>query len=84
VILSICPPAAALTVAAEVARLGFDGIYVDANAISPSTAMQVGALMQTTGASFVDGGIIGPPPRDGGPTILYLSGPAARPPSPSC
>jgi 3-hydroxyisobutyrate dehydrogenase-like beta-hydroxyacid dehydrogenase len=77
VILSICPPAAAVTVAAEVADLGFDGVYVDANAIAPSTAAQIGALMQTIGASFVDGGIIGPPPRDGGTTILYLSGPAA-------
>ena len=33
VILSICPPHAALEVARSVA--GFDGIYVDANAVSP-------------------------------------------------
>jgi len=31
-IVSVCPPAAAIEVAQEVSELGFDGIYVDANA----------------------------------------------------
>jgi hypothetical protein len=43
VILSICPPAAAVTVATEVAHVGFEGVYVDANAIAPSTAAQIDA-----------------------------------------
>jgi hypothetical protein len=102
VILSVCPPHAARSVAESVR--GFGGIYVDANAISPQTARSVaksvgaagagesGAGQSGTGAGareagqggagavFVDGGIIGPPPRpDGAPdapdgTRLYLSG----------
>jgi 3-hydroxyisobutyrate dehydrogenase-like beta-hydroxyacid dehydrogenase len=40
IILSICPPHAALPVAREVAAAAFTGVFVDANAISPSTARQ--------------------------------------------
>src|SRR5512132_461921 len=36
VVLSICPPHAALETAALAA--GYDGVYVDANAVSPETA----------------------------------------------
>jgi 3-hydroxyisobutyrate dehydrogenase-like beta-hydroxyacid dehydrogenase len=64
VILSVCPPHAAAEVAASVA--GFEGVYVDANAISPATAREIGP--------DVDGGIIGSPPRNGSTTRLYLSG----------
>jgi 3-hydroxyisobutyrate dehydrogenase-like beta-hydroxyacid dehydrogenase len=71
VILSICPPHAALDVARSVA--GFDGVYVDANAVSPATARE----LDTAVGTFVDGGIIGPPPREPGSTRLYLSGPKA-------
>jgi 3-hydroxyisobutyrate dehydrogenase-like beta-hydroxyacid dehydrogenase len=67
-ILSICPPHAALEVATEVAD--FDGLYVDANAISPGRTRQVAALH----ARFVDGGIVGGPPEADGETRLYLSG----------
>ena len=35
VVLSICPPAVAEDVADQVAGAGFNGLYVDANAISP-------------------------------------------------
>jgi 3-hydroxyisobutyrate dehydrogenase-like beta-hydroxyacid dehydrogenase len=77
VILSICPPAEAVTVATEVGRLGFRGVYVDANAIAPSTAEQISAVMHAVGASFVDASIIGPPPADGRQTTVYLSGPGA-------
>ena len=68
VVLSICPPHAAVDVAQQVS--GFVGIYVDANAVSPATARTIGGLH----ARFVDGGIIGPPPREAGATRLYLSG----------
>lgn len=68
VVLSVCPPHAALEVAT--ATRGFDGTYVDANAISPMRAGEVEALH----ARYVDGGIIGPPPRATGDTRLYLSG----------
>jgi 3-hydroxyisobutyrate dehydrogenase-like beta-hydroxyacid dehydrogenase len=75
VIMSICPPHAALDVARAAA--GFEGTYVDANAISPATAREVAAVIEDGGASYVDGGIIGAPPTTPGTTRLYLSGPRA-------
>jgi len=47
---------------------------VDANAISAGTARSVGRVVEKVGASFVDGGIIGPPPVEAGRSRLYLSG----------
>ena len=78
VILSICPPHAALDVAAQVAGTGYAGIYVDANAISVATAEQVSGIVTAAGATYVDGGIIGTPPEIAGHTRLYLSGPRAN------
>jgi 3-hydroxyisobutyrate dehydrogenase-like beta-hydroxyacid dehydrogenase len=75
VIVSVCPPHAALDVARRVA--GFGGLYLDANAVSPETAREVAAIAEAGGASYVDGGIVGPPPRAPGNTRLYLSGPRA-------
>ena len=74
VILSVCPPQVAGEVARAVAATGFDGLYVDANAVSPDAARSIGATVEAAGASFVDGGIIGFPPRTAGSTRLYLSG----------
>ena len=71
VVLSICPPHAALDVARSVD--GFGGTYVDANAISPARSREVAALH----GRFVDGGIVGGPPRAAGDTRLYLSGTGA-------
>ena len=68
VVLSICPPHAALDVARACA--GFGGVYCDANAISPGTMREVAEIV---GRHVVDGGIIGGPPREPG-TRLYLSG----------
>ncbi len=79
--LSILPPGEAEALAHRLApalsALAKKPIYVDCNAISPQTAQQVGAIVEQSGATFVDGGIIGGPPRAGysGPTI-YASGPA--------
>jgi hypothetical protein len=73
-ILSICPPAAAVDVGREVAALGFRGVYVDGNAVAPDTTGLVGDIVSGGGAQFVDGGIIGPPPHRPGTTRLYLSG----------
>jgi 3-hydroxyisobutyrate dehydrogenase-like beta-hydroxyacid dehydrogenase len=91
IILSVCPPHAALPTARAVAAAGFTGVYVDANAISPGTACDVQAVVQAAGARYVDGGIVGLPPvpaqagdgdGDGagpGGTRLYLAGgPAGR------
>ena len=77
VILSICPPHAALDVARQVASAGYAGLYVDANAISVATAEQVSGVVTAAGATYVDGGIIGMPPEVAGHTRLYLSGPHA-------
>ncbi|HYQ65479.1 DUF1932 domain-containing protein [Actinophytocola sp.] len=73
VVVSVCPPAAALDVARQVARIGFTGCYVDANAISPRHSEGIAAVLD--GATVVDGGIVGPPPRKPDTTRLYLSGP---------
>jgi 3-hydroxyisobutyrate dehydrogenase-like beta-hydroxyacid dehydrogenase len=73
VILSVCPPHAAGEVARSVG--GFGGLYVDANAIAPSTARELADAVPD--ADLVDGGIVGPPPRRAGTTRLYLSGPSA-------
>lgn len=70
VIISVCPPGAARDVANQVSALGFGGIYVDVNAISPATTRSVGGQF----ARFVDGGVVGPPVRSPGTTRLYLSG----------
>jgi len=78
VILSVCPPHAALDLAQSVAEQKFNGIYVDANAVSRATAEQIGATVTKAGASFVDGGIIGSPVKRAGTTRLYLSGARAR------
>lgn len=75
IVVSVCPPASAVTVAQQVARTGFTGCYVDANAISPRHSAQIATLLGTVGATVVDGGIVGPPPRHAGSTRLYLSGP---------
>jgi 3-hydroxyisobutyrate dehydrogenase-like beta-hydroxyacid dehydrogenase len=72
IILSICPPHSALDVAWAVH--GFTGLYLDANAIAPGTAREVAELITANGGSYVDGGIIGPPPVALGTTRLYLSG----------
>ena len=77
-IISVCPPASALDLARQVGALGFRGTYVDGNAVAPDTARKIGDLVTAAGAIFVDGGIIGPPPRRPGTTRLYLSGPGAR------
>ena len=71
-IVSVCPPHAAAAVAEQ--AIGYTGVYVDANAVSPATARAIGDLVTGGGASFADGGIIGPPPYEPGTTRLYLSG----------
>lgn len=74
VVLSVCPPHAAVDVAKEVASMNFRGVYVDANAVSRATAEEIGAIVTKAGAAFVDGGIIGSPVKQAGTTRLYLSG----------
>ena len=72
IVFSICPPHAALEVAGSLGSFG--GVYLDANAVSPATAAKVAEVVDT----FVDGGIVGSPPREAGTTRLYLSGEGAE------
>jgi 3-hydroxyisobutyrate dehydrogenase-like beta-hydroxyacid dehydrogenase len=78
-VLSIVPPADALSLAEKLAPLlGSNNrkpLYVDCNAVSPPTVERIAAIIADTGAPFVDAGIIGPPPKPGGkPTAFYASG----------
>jgi 3-hydroxyisobutyrate dehydrogenase-like beta-hydroxyacid dehydrogenase len=54
IVLSICPPAIAEDVARQVFDLGFDGVFVEANAISPERMRRIAAL----GPRVVDASII--------------------------
>ncbi len=74
VALSICPPEFARTTAEAFIDAGFKGLYADCNAVSPTTARSVRDLVEAAGCDFVDGGIVGGPPRGNGRTRLYLSG----------
>lgn len=73
-VLSICIPSGAFEVARQVAARKFRGIYIDANAIAPAHSREIGCLVEASGASFVDGGIIGLPPTPTRITRLYLCG----------
>ena len=75
VVFSICPPHAAVEVARSLGPL--QELYVDANAVSPATVREVAGIVEAAGGRFVDGGIVGSPPRETGTTRLYLSGPEA-------
>ena len=82
-ILSIVPPGEALVLAERLAPALRDAarkpVYVDCNAVSPDTVLRIDRVVRETGASFVDGGIIGPPPEtDSSKTRIYLSGPDAQ------
>jgi 3-hydroxyisobutyrate dehydrogenase-like beta-hydroxyacid dehydrogenase len=64
-VLSVCPPRAALGVASQVAEAAkdkCDWIYLDANAVALATACRVARVAEDAGARYVDGGTIGPPP----------------------
>ncbi len=74
VIVSVCPPHTAVSVAEEVLAAGFSGVYLDANAIAPQKVIQMAQRMAAAGVVFVDGGIIGGPAWEPQSTWLYLSG----------
>jgi len=81
IILSILPPGDALGLAERLAPslrgAAKKPIYVDCNALDPATVVKIARVVQETGALFVDGGIIGGPPRPGYSPRIYLSGQAA-------
>ncbi|MFD5473375.1 DUF1932 domain-containing protein [Streptomyces sp. NPDC127105] len=75
IVISLCPPAAAEDLGRDVAGHRFVGVYVEANAISPTRAQRIAALLEPD-ATVVDGGVVGSPPVGGKTPTLYLSGPA--------
>ena len=78
-ILSVLVPAQALAlaelIAESVRRTGCHPIYADMNAIAPQTVMRISDVMTNAGVTFIDGGIIGSPPKAGSSTRVYCSGP---------
>jgi 3-hydroxyisobutyrate dehydrogenase-like beta-hydroxyacid dehydrogenase len=78
IIISICPPQSAEEVAKSVIQEGYQGLYLDANAISPQSAKMLQQIMAENGIGFIDGAIIGGPAWAPGETFLYLSGKAAE------
>lgn len=76
-LISVCPPHAALELAELVMACNFQGIYADVNAVSPTTVTTIASKLEKAGIEVVDGGIIGLPPVTRGTTWLYLSGKAA-------
>lgn len=83
IILSIVPPAEAVSVAENVSaaarQQGKQAVFMDCNAISPDTMRQVAAAFDGSRVDVLDGSIIGLPPQPGknGPK-LYVSGDAAN------
>src|SRR6185437_12077848 len=54
-------------------------VYVECNAVSPPTMLEIAGVIGATGCPFVGAGIIGPPPKPGTTnTKIYASGPAAH------
>ena len=82
VILSILVPSEAASAAEAMAdairNTGSSPVFVDCNAIAPSTANQICETITKAGGRFIDGGIIGGPPGPNEITRLYVSGPNDR------
>ena len=80
IFLSILPPSDALglaeKMAAMIATSNHKPIYVDCNAVSPPTKVEIGNVIIKAGSPFVDVGIIGLPPKPNsdGP-VMIVSGP---------
>ena len=81
VVLSVMNPGAALDFAREAANAMRAAkrqiVFADCNAIAPDTVHEIARTIEGAGGRFIDGGIIGPPPRGKAKTNLYVSGPGA-------
>jgi 3-hydroxyisobutyrate dehydrogenase-like beta-hydroxyacid dehydrogenase len=73
-IVSVCPPEFADDVANCVLVSGFRGLFIDANAISPTRVEAMGRRMTEGGVEFVDASIIGLATREPGRVWIYFSG----------
>jgi 3-hydroxyisobutyrate dehydrogenase-like beta-hydroxyacid dehydrogenase len=81
VVVSICPPAAAGQVIADVvaaaSRTGSAPLVLECNAVAPRLVESLAARAAEAGLTLVDGSVSGGPPSPGGDTMVYLSGPRA-------
>jgi 3-hydroxyisobutyrate dehydrogenase-like beta-hydroxyacid dehydrogenase len=62
-------------VAAAMKRTGATPTYADLNAIAPNTVLEIEGIVRDAGGRFIDGGIIGGPPREGYSPHIAVSGP---------
>jgi 3-hydroxyisobutyrate dehydrogenase-like beta-hydroxyacid dehydrogenase len=81
-LMSIVPPGDALGLAKRLASVltatNKKPVYIECNAVSPRTMLEIADVIGQTGCPFVAAGIIGPPPKPGtANTKIYASGPAA-------
>jgi L-threonate 2-dehydrogenase len=87
-VLSILPPGDASALAERfvpvLSASNIKPIYVECNAVNPSTVERIAATIAPTGCAFVDAGIVGPPPKPAQPgqgrhpgPRFYASGEAA-------
>ena len=79
ILLSVLAPAGAVPlaerIAAAVCSTGTDLLYADLNAVAPQTVRSIASIVTTSGARFVDGGIMGDPPEKGrAQPAIVLSG----------
>jgi 3-hydroxyisobutyrate dehydrogenase-like beta-hydroxyacid dehydrogenase len=78
-ILSVLVPAEAVAIAESVGaalrRTGAAPVFVECNAIAPQTVRRIEGMLRDAGAPFIDGGIIGGPPRAGYSPHFACSGP---------
>ncbi|TCC56514.1 phosphogluconate dehydrogenase [Kribbella pittospori] len=76
VVLCSSAPQGAVDIAKQVGSAGFGGLYIEANPLSPMSLREAQSAVPE--ATFVDAGVVGPPPTGGpSPTHLMLSGAAA-------
>lgn len=78
IILSVLVPSQAKSTAILISKAlketGVQRIYVDCNAIAPTTVKEIGEIVASSGSRFVDAGIIGNPPSPNSSTRFYASG----------
>ena len=78
VVLSVMNPGAATDFAREATNAmresGRRILFADCNAIAPDTTHEIARMVESAGGRYVDGAIIGPPPRGAAKTNLYVSG----------
>ena len=81
-VLSVINPGESINVARQVAaamkKTGRGIAFADLNAVSPQTARDGDRMIRDAGGLYIDGGIIGPPPRgEKDKPRVYVSGPDA-------